>query len=284
MYLIDISSPITCTMMGRMKQKNGWERRKPRRIGENLFVFMIDGEALFTVEGKKMPVRVGSILIIPKGTLYTAVTDDSCEYIFFHFSGDITECEAVPPRDLFPSEYSFRLPPCRHDKIAVLRLSDIGSRKGTFFSSALLCEEYHARGTSAARLLMDIEFTKLLVMLSENVTGEPILRSSTLQNLMTHMKMNLASPFRMSELCAECGITPSYAARLFKKNLGMTATEYFYREKLRYATELMENTGLNLTEIADFLGFCDVFHFSRLFKKYIGVSPSEYKKARLGKT
>lgn len=282
MYLIDISSPITCTMMGRMKQKNGWERRNPRRLGDNLFVFMIDGEALFTVDGEKNPVRVGNILIIPKGTLYTAVTDDSCEYIFFHFSGEITRCDRVPPSGFFPTEYSFRLPPCRHDKIPVLPLSDIGSRKSTFFSSVLCCEEYHARGTAAARLLIDTEFTKMLIMLSENIKGEPISRSAALQNLMTHMKMNLTSPFRMSELCAECGITPSYAARLFKKNLGMTATEYFYREKLHYAAELIENTGLNLTEIADFLGFCDLFHFSRLFKKYMGVSPSMYKKSYMG--
>ena len=86
MYTLDISKPITCFMMGRMKQKNGWEFQKVRKIKQNLFVFMIDGTADFSVELCTYTLKKGDIFIIPAESPYFANTKESCEYFFFHFS------------------------------------------------------------------------------------------------------------------------------------------------------------------------------------------------------
>lgn len=56
----------------------------------------------------------------------------------------------------------------------------------------------------------------------------------------------------------------------------MTVTEYINNEKLYYACELIRNTSMNISEIADYLGYSDVFYFSKLFKKKFGISPSRY--------
>jgi AraC-like DNA-binding protein len=76
-------------------------------------------------------------------------------------------------------------------------------------------------------------------------------------------------------LCRACEISESYAERLFKKHFGITATEYIHNEKLYYACELLRNTGLNISAIADYLGYTDVFYFSRRFKRKFGVSPTK---------
>ena len=99
---------------------------------------------------------------------------------------------------------------------------------------------------------------------------------TVLEKMIIYIKKNLTKPISLSDVSSQCSISAPYAARLFKKNLNMTATEYINGEKLYYACELIKNTSMNMSEIADYLGYCDVFYFSKLFKRKFGKSPSTY--------
>ncbi len=277
MYTLDISKPITCFMMGRMKQKNGWEFQKVRKIKQNLFVFMIDGTADFSVELCTYSLKKGDIFIIPAESPYFANTKESCEYFFFHFSGQM-EKGYIPAATAVPAAFSFQLAPCPHDKIALLPKIAAGDLFSSLVSQVFLCMEYNTRGTRTGRLLTDTEFFKILLSLSELSNKPAVSYPKPIQTMLIYIKKNLTQSIRLSDISENCNISAPYAARLFKKYLNMTATEYIHRQKLQYAVELMKNTSLNLTEIADYLGFYDVFQFSRLFKRYYKTAPSIYLK------
>ncbi|MBR5308152.1 MAG: helix-turn-helix transcriptional regulator [Clostridia bacterium] len=80
-----------------------------------------------------------------------------------------------------------------------------------------------------------------------------------------------------SELSAKCGITTKYFRTLFKKMYGTTPTQYVIELRLNAAEELLSEGILGVGEIAEAVGFSDVYYFSKLFKKHFLYSPKNYK-------
>lgn len=78
--------------------------------------------------------------------------------------------------------------------------------------------------------------------------------------------------------CArEVFLSPNYFGDLIKKETGKTAQEYIQLKIIDIAKQRLAETSLSINEIADELGFKYSTHFTRLFKKCVGVSPSEYR-------
>ena len=73
------------------------------------------------------------------------------------------------------------------------------------------------------------------------------------------------------------GYHPNYISALIKKKTGMPIHQYIIYVRLLNAASLLENTALSVNEIAISCGFYDIAYFSKYFKKYFGVSPSEYR-------
>ena len=68
-----------------------------------------------------------------------------------------------------------------------------------------------------------------------------------------------------------------YLSHLFKEKMGITIKEYLSKKKITYATKLLQTSGLTIEQIAEQLGFSSALSFRRLFKNYIGCTPTEYR-------
>lgn len=84
--------------------------------------------------------------------------------------------------------------------------------------------------------------------------------------------------YSIEELSREIGISPSYLCLIFKKTTGITAIQYQNRIKIGKAIDLLRSGEYNITEVAERLGFKDIYYFSRLFKKITGTPPSSVMK------
>lgn len=76
-------------------------------------------------------------------------------------------------------------------------------------------------------------------------------------------------------------ITPDYAGSLFKKHMGVKLQTYIHNLRIDFASELLEDITLKVSEIAQKVGIPDNNHFGKVFKKSKGVSPTEYRNIRL---
>ncbi|UVI28962.1 helix-turn-helix transcriptional regulator [Paenibacillus spongiae] len=72
--------------------------------------------------------------------------------------------------------------------------------------------------------------------------------------------------------------TPEHLIRLFRRDEGMTPTQYLWRYRLSQGLDLLRGTGLTIGEIAYQVGFKTSYHFSRTIKLYTGKTPSEIRK------
>ncbi|AEW00569.1 AraC family transcriptional regulator [Niastella koreensis] len=90
-----------------------------------------------------------------------------------------------------------------------------------------------------------------------------------------HIDTNLS----LKELSKDLSINPSYLSREFSKHFNnLSFGEYIRKQRIEKAMELMATPTYSLTEIAYLTGFSDQSHFTRIFKKHNGISPSEYRK------
>lgn len=73
-------------------------------------------------------------------------------------------------------------------------------------------------------------------------------------------------------------VSPGHLSKLFTQEMGMSLTEYVNRKKVEYGAYLLNTTEDKVCSIAIQCGMPDNNYFSRLFKRYVGVSPAEYRK------
>ncbi|MFR9235767.1 MAG: helix-turn-helix domain-containing protein, partial [Eisenbergiella massiliensis] len=73
-------------------------------------------------------------------------------------------------------------------------------------------------------------------------------------------------------------LSASYLSFVFKENSGLNFVDYVNQFRLRKAKELLENTSYNISQIAELVGYSSANSFSKVFKKYNGISPAQYRK------
>ena len=89
--------------------------------------------------------------------------------------------------------------------------------------------------------------------------------------------------FRDEKLSVEglaqlCGISDSYLKKLFIRKFGMPPSKYVISLRIHYACDLLQTGFYSVARVAELCGYRDIYFFSRQFKKYMGVSPSEFAK------
>jgi two component transcriptional regulator, araC family len=98
-----------------------------------------------------------------------------------------------------------------------------------------------------------------------------------------YINKNCSEKISIEELARLCAMSPSYFRKLFTEEMGMSPIKYRDVIRIDKAKSLLASELFNVTEVAEELGFCDIYHFSKEFKKYTGISPLEYKKQIFGR-
>jgi AraC-like DNA-binding protein len=75
------------------------------------------------------------------------------------------------------------------------------------------------------------------------------------------------------------GLNPTYFSTLFKKEMGVTFSNYILNVKIDHAKRLLKNTNMSLISIAIELGFDNQSYFSNVFKKATNMTPKQYRQA-----
>lgn len=96
------------------------------------------------------------------------------------------------------------------------------------------------------------------------------------------MRGDLGRSWNSEDLSALTRLSPSHLRRLFRKHLRTSPHQWLLRERLTHAQGLIADSAMTIAEIADVCGFCDVYHFSREFKRSIGTPPAAWRRRELG--
>lgn len=135
-------------------------------------------------------------------------------------------------------------------------------------------------GREKTQVTQMLDFLRLIDLLNGgvSVSSESALRfPDELDQAIAFIRENDRKPFLISDVAEECGVSIATLERLFKQNLQMSPKQYILEMRLgRAKAELAK--GKNVSEAWSESGIADYSHFIRIFKKTIGVTPSQYRK------
>lgn len=108
-----------------------------------------------------------------------------------------------------------------------------------------------------------------------DISTDEAIKDSTVVEMIRFVKDNYQDKISISDLSKKLAYSESMLNRKFKKEVHITFNEYLNRYRINKAIELLKNSDYNITDISYMCGYSSAKYFSRVFKKYLGISPSD---------
>ncbi|CAI6082721.1 HTH-type transcriptional activator RhaS [Paenibacillus sp. JJ-100] len=121
-----------------------------------------------------------------------------------------------------------------------------------------------------------------LIMEYERGQGE--VESDMVDVVASYITSHYRQNVELKELAALAGCSVRQLQRRFKQEKQLGPMEYVIQLRMESASRMLRHTDASIGEIADKLGYRDMYYFSRAFKKYVGVPPQHYRQAAASRT
>lgn len=100
-------------------------------------------------------------------------------------------------------------------------------------------------------------------------------RNENLRNILEYVADYYGEDISIQSISKKFTVNPCYLSQLFKRETGMTFTDYITDLRIKNACTLLQNTEMTINEVAEKVGFNDYYYFTRVFKKVTGSTPSQ---------
>jgi transcriptional regulator GlxA family with amidase domain len=98
------------------------------------------------------------------------------------------------------------------------------------------------------------------------------------KRLLTYVEVNIGSDIRISDLARLVALSTGHFFRAFRESFGEPPLSYVTKQRIRHAQELMLSSSTPLCQIALECGMCDQPHFTRVFRRIVGVNPAQWRR------
>lgn len=126
--------------------------------------------------------------------------------------------------------------------------------------------------------LLEIHADRLSRLAQDLELAQDTLEPGIIKRTKAYIEENLDQPLSLESVSEVVHCNSFYLCKLFKKVNGYSFTEYINHQRLQKAKRLLMNQDMRISEVAMDSGFQSITHFNRVFRKYAGCSPSEFRK------
>lgn len=95
--------------------------------------------------------------------------------------------------------------------------------------------------------------------------------------MLAYIQTHYASPITLTDIAAAANISPNTALRYFRQNIGVSPVEYLIQYRILTACKMLRESSDKIASISVRVGYDNISYFCRIFKKYVGKSPSQYR-------
>jgi AraC family transcriptional regulator len=228
------------------------ERNTENYVVHSYCIHFYKHEATLTIGDARLEITPGSVGIIPPGVTHEYQPRGRFEHLYAHFTLREQAGDTVP----------------------VLALQDLGSDFASFverFEHAV--HVFRSRPAQAEARVWDI-----LWELSERTTRKELRQSRrhvALDRACRVIQTRLSEPLALADLAGPAGVSPAHLTRLFRAELGLTATDYLRRCRLERALHLLTRSEVPIKEVACEVGIPDLHAFNKVVRRGYGLSPRE---------
>lgn len=235
---------------------------KMRKLDEYAIVYLFDGQGRYKDEnGLDLKLTPGTCMMLFPDIAHHYAPDSPSDWseIWVQFKGPVFDLWRSSGM-IFENKPVFHLKPI---DLWLKKFRGIASHSQYAYPAELVCRLQTLLGdiiTAQATPDKTDEDTEWLKEICERLIDDTLYGKS------------------ISELSSGLGCGYDYLRKRFTKLTGISPNQYRQDRRIEKACSLLTTSGHNMDAIAQELGFCDAFHFSKTFKKMIGQSPSDFRR------
>jgi AraC-like DNA-binding protein len=249
-------------------------------LGEAVVALCLEGRGWVretcTPEANRIPVHPGDVLVVPPNTPHSYGADDREPWtqLWFHATGSRV-ARFLAQLKVAGGPQRGRITKLEVVKQSVYRINELrrrGCGRNVLLESAALGELVFAR------LYAESCLEPLGASGSRNADLKATERAQKLDRLTTFFQENFRRELALPEVAQACHVSESWLYHIFPEQTGFSPLGFVIHLRLQEACRLLATSDRKLDDIAPAVGYDDPFYFSRLFKKHIGLSPSNYRR------
>lgn len=242
--------------------------------------YLLNGERFYFINNRTYHIKKGDIVLIGKNILHKTNTADKYphERILIQFDTDLINKFTDRASDIDLS-YCFKV---KQNVYSLDPEEQLWVENHLF--NIIQENQKKKEGYLTYIKILTIELLIFINRITKSTTSSP-----TTYPDQTHKKMSQIASFinekyntelSLIQLADKFNYSPSYLSKSFKEVTGFNFVEYKNNVRIKEASKLLQQSNLNVTEIAGHVGYNNLTHFGRIFKQITGYSPLEYRKMR----
>ncbi|WP_290699884.1 AraC family transcriptional regulator [Amphritea sp.] len=236
---------------------------------DHLLIYCLEGKGKIRINQKNFAINSGDLAVLPRGLAHQYASSLNFPWTIYwcHFEGELS--------DEFMNH--LQLPKQKH----ILHLG-LHSNLVSEFDALLEARHssYHLNAfINAANQLRQI-LTHIALL-------QPLVRSQdadsfNLEKVHSLMQARIHEQLDIDTLAASVNLSKFHFIKRYKDVTGTTPINHFIQLKIERACHLLDISTRTIAEVAFMVGYEDAYYFSRMFKKVMGISPTQYRKLQVG--
>lgn len=212
-------------------------------------IMKFEGETEYTSNGKKYISNANNIIILPKGISYEWTCRRAGHFCIIEFESDMV-----------------------YDEIMVFQCNNSDK-----FLNALKELEYkRITRNNKLECIRDTYDIIIKLMKMSQKSYVPVSKKEKIKPVLDYIAKNYYMSLKNDELANLTPFSTVYFRKLFTEATGMSPITYIHNLRINKAKEMLKSDYSSISDIAQSLGYANIYDFSRTFKKYTGISPMKY--------
>ncbi len=272
-------SPLYVTYIGYFPHAEHHYVDRSVPIQQYVLIYCVEGKGHYKVNGKEYDVVADEYFILPAHMPHLYFSEESAPWTIYwvHFDGELAAYYAEgaqTPQRILPgltSRISHRN--SIFEEIFATLASGYTKDSLRYATSAFV---YYL---ASMRYLQQYRKSVPSIALASDATDahSPMTAEDVVRTATHYLHERIERKLSMESLAAYLGYSVGHTTALFKQVTGQSPLSYFNRMKIEKTCEMLSSTDMKMNQISHKVGIEDSLYFSRLFRKVMGMSPTEYR-------
>lgn len=240
--------------------------------------YILSGKGRYLVEGKEYEVEAGDLIMCNPGVKHQNIMVNPKEPTVEFFTGFTDfHFKNMPPNSIVLKEDGYLM----HTSSLVKQEFSKHCYEMIVENEACKVGKYFMLKAHLIQMLLLIirEITEEEITEQKSYNFESYNKSYAVKKIINYLSENYESKISLDKIARNMYLSPVYISKIFKEETGESPINFLIKIRLEKAKDiLLSASNGSIKHIANSVGYDDVYHFSKLFKKYYGISPLNYKK------
>ena len=249
-------------------------------------IYIVAGTGRQCINEIEFDYKPGNLFLVAPNDTHVFKIETTSRFFFIRFNNVFVQ-SSQQDKELI-QRLELILQNARHDPGCILK-NEVDRLSITHLMEIIIQE--HLNNDLYHKELIGQLVNTLLVIVARNISQVfplPIDETSEEKavDILQYIQSNIYSPekLRVEAISEKLGISEAYLGRYFKKHAHETLQQYIQLYKLKLVENRLLHSNMRITEIANEFGFTDKSHLNRIFKKYKGVNPTNFRQAAKART